>query len=245
MMNRSCGLLTTFLPLALAALASAAPAPGPNKEPRPRVALPRSVWADLASSDEARVTRAILALGRSSRDTLVFLKQHLRPVKADAKRVAQLLRELESEDLATHRQAQEELEYLGPYVEADLKKARALARGPDLKARIEVVLSRIPRPAAPAKPAPKMGPGVAVSIQNVNGQVQILINGQPIDLNPQATALPQGPSPYWRRAVRAVAVLEAIGTPEARALIEQVAGGEARALPTEEAKAALRRLKER
>jgi hypothetical protein len=242
MTNRFFCLLALALPLALPVAARAAPAPevGPS---RPRVALQRSVWADLASTDEVRVTRAILALGRSPRDTVAFLKGHLRPVKADPKRVAQLLRELDSDSASTHQQAQEELEYLGGLIEADLKKALKAARGADLKKRLELVLERIPRPAALRKPAPKMGPGVAVSIQNNNGKVRILINGQEVDLNPQPVAA-QGPSPYWLRAVRAVAVLEAIGTPEARALIEQVAGGERHALPTEEARAALRRLRE-
>jgi hypothetical protein len=40
-----------------------------------------------------------------------------------------------------------------------------------------------------------------------------------------------------------VALLENVDTPEARALLEKLAGGEAEAPPTQEAKAALGRLK--
>jgi len=50
------------------------------------------------------------------------------------------------------------------------------------------------------------------------------------------------PPPAWLRAGRAVAILENIATPEARQLLESVAGGEPDALPTKEAKAALDRL---
>jgi hypothetical protein len=246
MPHRPLALLTVALCLALAAAAAAAPAPGEKKvPPRPRLALNRSVWADLASGDEAKATRAVLALGQSSsREAVAFLKQHLRSVKANPKVVARLIRDLESDESATRAQAQEELEYLAGYVEVDLKKAFASAKGAELKARIETILSRIPRPnAPPPKANPKVGPGAAISIQNNNGVVRILINGQEVDLNPRPVAVLQGPPATWVRAVRAVAVLEAIGTPEARALLEQVAAGEKAALPTEQAKAALRRLK--
>src|SRR5207248_580532 len=51
------------------------------------------------------------------------------------------------------------------------------------------------------------------------------------------------PSPLWVRAVRAAIVLEHIATPEARQLLQTLAKGEAEALPTKEAKAALDRFK--
>ena len=48
-----------------------------------------------------------------------------------------------------------------------------------------------------------------------------------------------------RRTVRAVDLLEALGTPEARALLESLAGGVPGAFLTDEARAALRRLDRR
>jgi hypothetical protein len=44
------------------------------------------------------------------------------------------------------------------------------------------------------------------------------------------------------RSVRALQVLEAIGTPEARAVLERLAQGAAEAVETHDARAALRRL---
>ena len=50
------------------------------------------------------------------------------------------------------------------------------------------------------------------------------------------------PTPTWVRAKRAVAVLEHLGTPEARDLLKAISGGDEEALPTKEAKAALERM---
>jgi hypothetical protein len=49
----------------------------------------------------------------------------------------------------------------------------------------------------------------------------------------------------WVRAVRSIALLESMGTPEAKQLLESSASGEPDALPTEQARAALDRLNKR
>jgi RNA polymerase sigma factor (sigma-70 family) len=49
-------------------------------------------------------------------------------------------------------------------------------------------------------------------------------------------------SPLWLRAKRAIALLEHIGTPEARQVLQRLATGDAQALPTREASTALERL---
>jgi hypothetical protein len=59
---------------------------------------------------------------------------------------------------------------------------------------------------------------------------------------PNAAPAPAGPPRSWVRAARAVGILEHINTPEARQLLQELADGEADALPTVEAKAALERL---
>jgi len=51
------------------------------------------------------------------------------------------------------------------------------------------------------------------------------------------------PSPEQLRTLRAVAVLEQLGTPEARGLLDKLAQGAPGALVTEEAKAARERLR--
>jgi hypothetical protein len=47
----------------------------------------------------------------------------------------------------------------------------------------------------------------------------------------------------WVRAARAALVLEQIGTPQAKKVLERLAGGEAEAPPTKAAREALDRLK--
>jgi hypothetical protein len=70
-----------------------------------------------------------------------------------------------------------------------------------------------------------------------------MIDGQVIDLNAVGQpAPPPRPNTQWLRAARAVALLETIATPEAQRVLEHLAGGEAEAPPTQQAKAALERL---
>jgi RNA polymerase sigma factor (sigma-70 family) len=59
---------------------------------------------------------------------------------------------------------------------------------------------------------------------------------------PKGISAPGGPPRSWVRAARAVGILEHINSPEARQVLEELAQGEADALPTIEAKAALERL---
>jgi hypothetical protein len=82
----------------------------------------------------------------------------------------------------------------------------------------------------------------------VNGQVEIIINGQPINFAALAkegapAANPPTKNTQWLRAGRAISLLESFQTPEARAILEEIASrGEPEAGPTQEAKAALKRM---
>jgi hypothetical protein len=201
-----------------------------------------TLWADLAGTDQAAITRAILGLGKKPQETIAFLKANLPPVKADPQRVTQLIEDLDSNQFAVRQRASEQLEYLGKYVQADLEKAMAGA-GAEKQQRIQQLLDRLPKSTKDAKPPQGGVNNVQVTV--INGQRRVLINGVPANGMPAGPTPPAGPSPYWVRAVRAIAILEDIGTPEARQMIEALAQGEAEALPTEQAKAALTRLNKR
>jgi hypothetical protein len=55
----------------------------------------------------------------------------------------------------------------------------------------------------------------------------------------------QPPSPKWLRTVRVLQVLETIGTPKAKQILEGLARGASEARLTEEAQASLQRLTRR
>ena len=205
---------------------------------------PDSRWADLASPDEVKATRAMLGLAATPKETIALLKERLQPVKADSKRVEQLVGQLKSSNFTVRGQAMAELEYLGKYIKADLEKMQKGNTDAEVGARIKQLLDKMPKEQKAAASMPlKARPGSSISVSNSNGQIRILIDGVPLDLTPQAAPLPQGPSPLWVRAVRAVTVLEHLGTPEAQQILQAIAGGEVDALPTMAAQEALKRLK--
>lgn len=202
-------------------------------------------WAELSAAEESRAVRAALALAAQPDETLAFLKDELRPVKDDPVRVAALLADLASPKFVMRERAGAELEYYGKYIKSHVEKA--LAEKPALEAakRLQGLLDRMPQPprkaAAPLPPI--VAPGMGVSVSIMGGT--ILINGKRLEEYVVVPPPPPGPPPTpssWVRATRAVGVLEHIGTPAARALIERLASGEADALPTIEAKAALGRM---
>jgi hypothetical protein len=204
-------------------------------DPAPRL---DALWADLASPDEAKATRAALALA-ASKEAVPFLKDRLKPVKADSKHVAQLIEQLDSEEFARREQAADELNYLGKFIKADLEKALAAKPSAEVKKRVQGMLDRIAGEAA-VPGAPPAITGRSVGVSNNNGKITIIVDGKPLDLTPPAAPTPRM---GWVRAARAAAVLEFVGTPEARKVLEGLADGESEATPTKAAKESLDRLK--
>src|SRR5262249_20624637 len=74
----------------------------------------QSLSADLGGPDAVQAYRAVRTLAAAPRSSVAFLKQHLRPVApADAKQVARLLADLDSDQFAVRDKAMQELEKLG------------------------------------------------------------------------------------------------------------------------------------
>jgi HEAT repeat protein len=208
------------------------------------------LWEDLSSGDDAVFSRALLGLAASPKETVAFLQERLKPVAVDAEAVEKILKDLDSNDFAVRTQAAEELEYLGKYAKPLLDKALTQDRPLEVKKRVQDILAKLPKDKEKEADAAAAGAAggaqqVQIQVQNIGGKQmrRIILNGRVIeDGQAQAPAGPVGPSPLWLRAVRSVAILESIGTPEARKLLEDLSKGEAEALPTKEAKAALDRL---
>ncbi len=207
-------------------------------------------WADLGSADEGKALLAALALSATPKETIAFLKDHLKPVKADPKLVAQLVKNMESANFVVRNRASAELEYLGKYVKKELESAAKDATSAETKSRLQQLIDKMPpdpsaKKAATPKAAPNLGGARSISVSNVNGQITIIVDGVPLDFSkmaPPPPPAPPGPPAGWRRATRAVTLLEHLATPEARAILQTIAGGESDALPTIAARDAIARL---
>jgi hypothetical protein len=223
------------------------------------------LWQELSSTDETKVFQAILGLAATPKETLAFFKENLRPVAVDGKRVAKLLADLDSADFAVRQKAEEELEYLGKYIKPQLREALDKNPALEVRQRIEKLLKQVPfdpmdeitdlyKQLQKDPNSVELRKKLIAALQkDANGKhiaglagayqlepVIVTRIGQPA--MPAPAQAVKGPSPTWLRAKRAIAVLEHIKNPEARQLLESLAQGEADALPTKEAKAALERL---
>jgi RNA polymerase sigma factor (sigma-70 family) len=147
------------------------------------------LWSDLLG-EARKAQRAIPTLAAAPRQTVPFLRDHVRPAtSADPKHVGKLLADLDSERFAAREEAAQELAQLGERIEPLLRRALEERPSAEVRKRIEELLDR-----AHAPPA---------------GEVL--------------------------RTLRAIQVLERIGTAEARAVLEQLAKGAAAARATREA----------
>lgn len=205
-------------------------------------ALVQAAWRDLEGDSEASAARAALVLAKTPAETLALFRAQLRSVKTEPKRVAQLLKDLESDRFTEREAAQKELAYLGKCIKSDLQKALKGPGSAEAKKRIRKLLEPIERAEKKDGPAAApIGPVRQIGITNVNGKTTIMINGVPFDPTPRIIKDP-GPPRGWVRAARAVGVLEFLNTEESRRMLREMADGDADALPTKEAKAALSRL---
>lgn len=102
-----------------------------------------SLWADLAGTDAAKAYRAIRTLAADPKQSVASLKRRLKPVAAaDAKQVARLLADLDSERFTVRDKAMRELEKLGESAAAELHKALANKPSLEVKRRIEQLLEK-------------------------------------------------------------------------------------------------------
>jgi hypothetical protein len=203
-----------------------------------------ALWTDLASPDDARSSRALLALAASPETAVPFLAARLEPVRRDPVRIRQLIEQLGDPQRPRRLDAIERLTYLGEYARRDLETALQARPEGDVATSLREILDQLPLVPEPPGGRNRRRGGFAggnVSVQNINGQVTITVDGKPVQVaggpDPQASR----PDP-WRRAVRAIALLERAGTPEARKVLDTLATGEDDAPPTREARIALRGL---
>jgi len=229
--------VASFTVLALGALVA-------HAEDKPAAADLNAAWTDLGSVDEAKAARALLALSAAPKEAVALLGHQLKPVKVDTSMIAKTVQDLDSNDLKTREAATRELAYLGKYAKPELDKHLKKATSEEVKHRIADLLERLPTDEkAPAPPMQLTGRSVGVN--NVNGNITIIIDGKPLDLTKLAAPPPPAPNLGWLRAARAAALLEHIGTPAAKEILDRQADGEPDAPPTKAARDSLNRLKDK
>jgi hypothetical protein len=166
-------------------------------DPLPRNELD-TLWSTLAAADAAKAYQAILTLEALPEQAVPLLAEHLRCRSApDAERIADLVKQLDSEDFAARQRAASELRKLGWTAEPFLLKALEDKPSLEVRKRAKELLDEI---------------------------------------------FKTEPSPQLLQDLRAVEVLERIGTPQAKKVIQELANHTPATKLTREAKASLDRL---
>jgi hypothetical protein len=216
-----------------------AKSPGPGKTPKDDSAAMESWWADL-EKDETAASRALLNLADRRDETVAFLKARLKPLKISAGEVRALLLKLGNEDEKVWKPAREELEYFDPRLAIDLETLMDRYNESPVRQRMVEVLSD--------RTAGQLA-GKEVVLRHVgrgyNFFAQPNLGSWWAEHRVERINGSRGGNPKkkWTRAMRAIVVLEHIGTPGAVAIIEDMAAGHPDAQPTKVAKDALVRLR--
>jgi hypothetical protein len=219
---------------------------GPGKKDDP--AAMEAWWADL-EKDETAATRALLNLADRRDETVTFLKAKMKPLKISAAGVRALLLRLGSGDVRVWKSTREELEYFDPRLAIDLealmdhyKEAPGRQRMVEVLssrpagelAGKEVILTRLVERVEPTGP-----------VEGFNFLARPNFGSWRAEHKVDRINQPEGartPKKKWTRAVRALVLLEHIGTPDAVAILKDMATGHPDAQPTKVARDSLERL---
>jgi dipeptidyl aminopeptidase/acylaminoacyl peptidase len=107
-------------------------------------------WRDLEGEDAGRAYQAILTLAGSPRQSVGWLREHLRPATApEARRVQALLADLDADAFETRDRAARELANLGGLVRTSLEKALLSRPSTEKRRRLEALLEELKPALAP------------------------------------------------------------------------------------------------
>jgi len=211
-------------------------------KPAPKTAINESrleiLWAEL-EKDEADATRALLTLSATPKETTAFLGQKLRPLKIDAEQVTALLSQLGTDNEAVWKKAFAELEYFDPRLAIDLETLmNQIVTVPARQRMVEILSGR--------KAESHAGQDIKLNkLDNDEGYNFFSNMGSwwaehKVDrINSTGWGNTRS---KWTQCVRAIILLEHIGTPDAIAILERMSQGHSEALPTRVAKESLRRI---
>ncbi len=197
-------------------------------------------WTDL-EKDETAATRALLNLAGRPKDAVAFLKKKMKPLTISSGEIKALILKLGNANEKVWKPAFEELEYFDPRLAIDLQTLMDRYTEYPTRQRLVEVLSG--READSMKTREdfqlrKTGSGFNFSGKTARGVgswwaehlVERINSGDPR----------RDTKKKWTRAVRAIVLLEHIGTPDAVAILQNMATGHPDAHPTKVAKEALK-----
>jgi hypothetical protein len=123
-----------------------------GEDGRPRKREPSAqrleeLWTDLGHADAERAYRAVWALAAAPRVAAPLLRERLRPMPlVDAKRITQLVTDLDHKRYVVRLQAEKELEKLGELAEPALQRALEGKPSLELLRRVEQLMEKVTGP---------------------------------------------------------------------------------------------------
>jgi hypothetical protein len=197
-------------------------------------------WADLENR-EPDATRALLNLAARPKDAVPFLKTRMKPLTISSGQVKALLLKLGSSNEALSKPAFEELEYFDPRLAIELETLMDRYTEYPLRQRLVAVLSGRDLDSLNDYEDLKIRPvGTGFNFSGNKRAVGVInwwAEHRVDRLSPGG--LGGGEKKKWTRAIRAIVLLEHIRTPDAVAILNDMASGHPDAYPTKVAKQAL------
>ncbi len=217
------------------------------------------LWADLYR-DEPPALRAALDLAASPKMTIPLFQKNLKPLKTDKAEVKKWIADLGSEKEAEWKPAYVALDYYEPVLVMPPDEAWAEARSHRAQHRLAALLTGQPSVMGVIDPV-RENPSDLNVVRRGDGFRVVIWSENPFrkpfdppargpgrgagdkeaSEYPVATRVTDVRRPAWVRAVRAIVILDHIGTPDALAILKEMAGGHPDAPPTVLAKEAVAR----
>lgn len=224
------GVMGLSIAMLVTARSAAAGAAGQAKTAREEL---EALWSDLYGDDPA-AARAVIKLYKNADASVPFLKEKLQPLKLDADECRKLLKELGSDDEKVWKAAWEKLDYFDPRLAIDLETLMQEVTEVPARTRMVELCSQ--------RQADSLA-GQNVSIRPVGDDgFNFFSRGSWWAEHKVERIGTWQKKNAWTRAVRAVAVLEQINTPEAVNVLNQLGKGHPDALPTKAAQESLGRM---
>ena len=196
-----------------------------------------AIWDAFGGGDLTAIARRLFALIDDPK-AVAMLKPRLPAIKADKAQVKGWLKDLGSDEVKVWQAAYQSLQYHHPSLALSLAEQIEAVDSPRARSLLFCLWQQCESGMTTSYPDPTLsadGTHLALSYPFNGGKGTATMRCQ--------TAPLAGLSPKpWTRVRLTVLALERLGTPDAVAVLKQVADGHPDILPTQEAKAALKRL---